>query len=596
MDKIRDQVIRQRIETIAQEMGVTVERTSVHPLFNETHDYSTGVFYSPGGSAPGAHPELVARSTAIPVHIFAALLSVECMLSLYGDDLAEGDIVILNDPYYGGTHSADWTVMTCVELDNGDRLFPSVRGHMADCGGCSPGGYNPDAREVWQEAFRLAPIKLVERGRRRHDIEQLLLANTRIPGVLTGDLDAMIGACEIAAQRLGQLVEKYGAAAVTSGIQESLDYAERRFRAEISQWPDGGYRGEAVLDHDSAGSRDITIRSTLTVQGSDLVIDLSGSDSQTPGFINSPLGNTASYVYSALCAVLPDDIPINSGLFRPVRITVPEGSVANPVPPAAVMATTGRIGGEIGTAVMKCLEWVVPERVGAIAFGGTLCTSFGRDPRYDEYYVTIEYGSNLASAGASHGVDGWGGWPTPFATLVFNTIEMMETQFPFLYHEYEFTTDTAAPGQWRGLPAFSMIREARWDGQFVNVIVEGVRNRAPGWAGGHDSGPNEIWLRHGGVDTRRVDEACSRVEMAAGERLRSLRFGGGGWGDPLQRAPEAVLADVLDGVYSETVARSEFGVVLHLAEEGIDTLATENLRARMVCQDPSEPGDLLTTA
>lgn len=576
MDAITSQVIRQYLETVSIEMSTTIERTSVHPLFNETHDYSTGVFY-----ADGDEVDLVARSTAIPVHIFASLMSVRHMLDGYASDLHDGDVVILNDPYYGGTHSADWTVMRCVELEGGGMLFPSVRGHMADCGGSSPGGYNPSAREVWQEAFRLAPIKLVERGKRRLDIQRLILANTRIPDVLEGDLDAMVAACEVATNRITELVAKYGVESVRTGVADSLDYSERRIRAEVSKWPDGTYVGTALLDHDSAGSRDIKVVSTLTVSGSDLIFDFDGSASQTPGFINSPWANTASYVYSALCAAIPDDIPVNSGLFRAVTVEAPLGTVVNPIQPAAVMATTGRIGGEIGTAVMKSLEYVAPERVGAIAFGGSLCTSFGHDPRYDEFYVTIEYGNNLAAAGASHGVDGWGGWPTPFSTLVFNTIEMMEIQFPFLYHEYEFTTDTAAAGQWRGLPAFSMVREARWDDQFVNLIIEGVRNRAPGWVGGSESGENRMWIARGDQPAVPVIESATRLEMAAGDRLQSLRFGGGGWGDALTRDPEAVRTDVIDEIYSIPAAERLFGVVIVPSTSLVDVDATNRLRESM---------------
>lgn len=573
-DQITAQVVREYLESVSTEMSRIMERTAVHPLFSECHDYSTGVFYYGSGEVT-----LMARATAIPVHIFASVLSVEALLAFFRDDLHEGDVVILNDPYFGGTHSADWTVMKPIFLSTGGMLFPSVRAHMADSGGPLPANYNPLARDVWQEAFRISPIKIVERGRIREDVRELLLANTRIPEVLEGDLRAMIAACDVAEERIKQLLRKYGEAVVESSVAIALDYAERRFRAEIASWPDGEYVGVAHLDHDSAGNHDIEVRTTLVVDGSSLHFDFSGSSPQSPGFINSPFGNTASWAYTALCAVISEDIPINSGIFRAVTMYAPEGTIVNPLPPSPVMATTGRIGSEIGVSVMKALEQIVPEAAGNVGFGGTLCTTYGWDDRYEEFFVTIEYGSNLTSASAAKGTDGWGGWPAPFSTLVFNNIEMLEIQFPFLYHQYEYTTDTAAPGEWRGVPAFAMKREARSE-QYVNSLVVGVRHRTPGWVGGAEGIPNRIVLDYGGPEERPVEEAVTRVRIPPGHFIASLKSGGGGWGDPFARDPARVRDDVLDEIYTVGFVEREFGVVIDPATMEVDAAATAERRAR----------------
>ena len=214
IDRITALVIKDSLEAISEEMSKTVERTAVHPLFNEVHDYSTGVFFYDGSEV-----RLVARATAIPVHIFASILSVEALMESFQDDLHEGDIVMLNDPYYGGTHHADWTVMKPVFFDGKPVLFPSVRAHMADFGGPVAGGYNPEAKDIWQEALRIPPIKLFEKGVPRQDVLDWILANSRIPNVLRGDLAAMFGACNLAEQRVHALFAKYGGDVVNESIE-----------------------------------------------------------------------------------------------------------------------------------------------------------------------------------------------------------------------------------------------------------------------------------------------------------------------------------------------------------------------------------------
>ena len=573
VDPITAQVVREYLESVSTQMSRVVERTAVHPLFNECHDYSTGVFHHRD------EVSLVARATAIPVHIFASLKSVEAMLDLYGDTLVDGDVVLLNDPYLGGTHNADLTVMKPVFLEGGGLLCAAIRAHMADSGGALAGNYNPDAREVWQEAFRIPPVKIVEAGELREDLWAALLANTRIPDVFDGDLRAMMAACDIGEQRIRELCERYGDGVVEACVDETFAYSERRFRAEVATWPEGRHTGVMRLDHDAAGNRDIVVQATVDVAEDGLTIDFEGSSPQTPGFVNSPLGNTASWVYVALCAILGDDIPINSGLFRVVDIRAPLGSVVNPISPAPVMSSTGRTGSEVGTSVMKALEQIVPERCGNVAYGGSLCTTYGVDPRYDEFFVTIEYGSNLVSASGAHGTDGWGGWPTPFSTLVFNTIEMLEIQFPYRYHRYEYTTDSAAPGRWRGVPGFAMEREAVSD-QHVNAIVVGERHVAPGWAGGDPGFPNRIWLEDGDGDHHLIEERVTRAEIPAGRRMSSLRSGGGGFGPAFQRDPEAVLADVLDEIYTVAAVERAFGVVIDAETLQVDPEATAARRAR----------------
>ncbi len=574
VDRITVQVVREYLDSLAKEMSSIVERSAMHPLFNEVHDYSTGIFYY---DRERVHLISMSLETAVPNHIIASMLSVEAMMESHGEGLAERDVIVLNDPYFGGTHNADWTLMTPVFLESGSIIVPSVRAHMADSGGPMASSYNPEAREVWQEAFRLTPLKLVEAGEVNSDVMRLVLRNTRIPDVLEGDLGAILGACGVAREKTEQLKAKYGDELVEHSMISAMDYAERRFRAEVESWPDGVYDGESILDHDSAGARDLAVRCAMTVAGDSLKLDFTGSAPQSQGNVNSPLGNTASTAYASLCTAISEDIPVNSGLFRAVEIVAPEGSIVNPIPPVPVMMATCHVNSEIGTSVMKAMEHVVPESCGAVANGGALCTMYGWDERFDEFFVTIEFGCFLVNAGGAKGTDGWGGWPSPSSAIRFSTIEMLELQFPFVYEEWEFATDTAAPGQWRGLPALSMRREAVSD-QYTNIWLGGVRNPPPGWQGGAEGIPNWIKLEDGAADERQVDETVTAALLPKGSVMSSIKGGGGGWGDPLDRDPAAVLTDVKDEIYTQEYAQETFAVVLNGTPLGVDEDATRALR------------------
>jgi N-methylhydantoinase B len=549
-------------------------------LFQEVHDYSTGVFYYDGKEV-----SLVARATALPPHIFASILSVEAIVQEFGDDIHPGDVFMLNDPYYGGSHQADWTIMKPVFLNDREMLIPSVRAHMSDFGGVRPGGYNPDARDVWQEGFRVPPVRLYERGVLREDLWNWIISNSRLKETLNGDMMAIIGGCNVGAQRTEAIISKYGADVVMAALQHALDYAERRFEAEIAKWPDGVYVGESVLDHDALGNTEIKVRATITVEGTNLSVDFSGSDPQAPGYINSPFGNTASYVYAAIFAVLPSDIPVNSGMFRRVKITAPEGTVTNPLAPSPVMFSTVTIGGDIGEATMKALAEILPDQAGNVGLGYCICTTYGKDARYDnELYFTIEYGNTLVSDGGAKGKDGWGGLTAPCARLIFATVETQELQFPFRYDRYEYIDDSCGAGRWRGVPAFAMRRTMVGENPgYVTITEEGNRHPMAGYAGGHDGAKCFAILKPGTPEEELITESVTARELRPGEAVQTQKGGGGGWGPPHERDPHLVLSDVLDGFVSRETARNTYGV--EIVGSGfdlqVDEAATQTLRARM---------------
>jgi N-methylhydantoinase B len=321
------------------------------------------------------------------------------------------------------------------------------------------------------------------------------------------------------------------------------------------------------------------------VDGDELRIDLGGTDPQCPGYINSVPGTTISNALLAVCVVLPEDVPANSGMLRLIEVTAAEGSVVNPLTPAPIMSSTTTIGYEVADAVMKAFEHIAPERVGEPGLGFCLCTTFGKDARFDdELYYTIDFGSSLVSAGGAYGTDGWGAWPASVSALVLANVEMQELQYPFHFDQYEYADDACGAGRWRGAPGFIMKR--RIVGRhpaYVVLTQESHRHPLPGYAGGCDGARSYAIVKHGTPDEQLVTESVREMRFNPGEVLYTFKGGGGGWGSPIDRAPHLVLDDVFDGLVSPTTARDVYGVVVTGDGEGlsVDEDATTALRVEM---------------
>jgi len=578
VDVIFGEIVREYFESVAREMNTTMDNTSLSPIFSETHDCSAGLF-----AYNGTDVSLIARANAEPVHIFASVHSVEGLLRYYRNDLADGDIVMVNDPYFHGSHIPDWTIVKPVFYNNKPVFFPGIRAHMVEVGGPQAGGYNAAARDVWQEGFRLAPIKLFERGELRRDYLELLRANNRQPEIMEGDVNAMLGACRVAERRVREIIDKYGFDEVLEAVNYSLDYSERRLRSEIAKWPDGDFHGRSILDFDFAHTRDINVDCAIHVRGNSVEVDFDGTHPQTAGYVNSRPGNTGSWVYSAFSAVF-DDIPINSGFFRPIALNMPEGTVINSVSPAPVGNSTICIGNDIGQATIKALEEIVPERVGAATLDLVVDAFYGLDTRRADapFYVSFEYWATPVSSGAAYGTDGWGAWSTPHCSLKMPTIELTEVQYPIMYLRAEYVTDTAAPGRWRGTPAVQTVRKNP-DGVTVThgINIQGCRNTLQGFAGGGSGAGNWAITDWGGLRETRVDELAMNYVSGPGELILYQSGGGGGWGPAHDREPEAVRQDVLNELVSIDGAREHYGVVLNEQTLEILQQETEKLRQRL---------------
>ncbi|MBL8661568.1 MAG: hydantoinase B/oxoprolinase family protein [Candidatus Odyssella sp.] len=570
---ITAEIVRNYLETVCNEISKVVENTSISSIFSETHDYSVGIF-----AADARGVSLLARAQSVPVHIFAALTSVETVLKIYEGDIHEGDLFFASDPFYGGSHIPDWTVVNPVFIDGKPMFFTSVRGHVNDVGGCAPGGYNTIAREIWHEGFRVPPVKLRERGVPVADIWNLILSNTRTKDDISGDLSAMVGGCVVGERRLRALVEKYGSGTVARCVDYVLDYSETRLRAEISQWPDGVYRGRSVLDHDYAGGGEVPVEATVTVKGSDLTIDLTGSHPQVAGFVNSVATNTISNIYSSLVALAPD-IPVNSGYFRPIKVVLPPHSVVNCDPPAPVGHSTVCIGSDIMEAVMKAFEGIAPDLVGSANIDLVNVRVYGTNSRTGRFFVASDITATAMSAGGAKGTDGWGGYAAPFCALRLPSLEMYERQYPYRYMTVEYAIDTAAPGKFRGAPALHY-RRRMLDPVRAIVYNQGYTNPMQGYLGGKPGAGNYFVLNEGAPDEVKVTDACYDVAVGRDRVIFAQSGAGGGWGDPFERDPARVLADVEDDYVSIAAAARDYGVFIDPDTRKVDSAATAAARAR----------------
>ncbi|WP_235817483.1 hydantoinase B/oxoprolinase family protein [Gracilibacillus timonensis] len=568
---IASQVIGGSLDAVAREMSATVTRTARSPLFNEAHDFTTGIF-----DLSGRKSRLVAQAPGCTLHLYAIVGAVDHLIDTFRYDLHPGDILLVNDPYHGGSHSLDWTIVMPVFYNRKPILLPAVRSHMGDNGGPVAGGYNPNSKDIWQDGLRIPPLKIYERGEKRQDVFDLIVANNRLSHWLEGDLDAMIGACKLAASRIQNMLDQYGAEEMVGAMDERITYTERRVRDEIASWPDGTYSAETFADHDFQGNRDIKVKASVTVSGSDLHIDFSGSSPQAEGFINSPLSNTTSFAFVGISTCCDEDIPINEGYMNPVKVTAPLGTVVNPELPAPCGHATACVGAEIAEAVLLAISECAPKRVGVNAHKLPLAYTNGIDEDGNQW-VNLNFFGYTGGAGAAYETDGWGLYPAVMTGVTLPSIEMNEIQYPSRVLRHEYVADFTGAGKWRGTPGLDVQIQHLADSS-TSVMMAGVRNTTKGFASGQDAPSNHVIVNYGTDEAQDVEETAFALKMPPGGIIQFHRAGGGGWGDPLERDPELVLEDVKNGLVSITAAAETYGVAIFAEDLTIDDEKTKQLR------------------
>ncbi|MCB1502596.1 MAG: hydantoinase B/oxoprolinase family protein [Bauldia sp.] len=579
IDPITASVIHGALENIAVEMGYKLMRMSYSSIIRESEDFGAALTDAEGRQLCECKLSTPLQSGPIPGYIRGILKTMKAR----GEELGPGDVIMHNDPYGGASHGPDVAFAVPVFLK--DRLigFSVTTAHHLDIGALTPGSCGiVDAVDTYAEGLQFKAIRIVEGGRRNSAVWSVLRDNIRASDLVVGDMEAQIKAAEIGAQRYLALVEQYGLDTVNAAYEDLMDYSERLMREAIAKLPDGTYRAEGYidgyLDDPDPGRRDLKLVATITVKGDELTVDLTGTAPQVSDKpINMPLEGTVDVaIWLTLRSILLDstiygNIPQNSGLTRPIHIVAPRGTLANPTFPAPVIARFCP-GNQLADTVMKALSGVVPRQVSA-GIGNLRVVAFsGLNEGAHWVHMEILEGSY----GGRFGLDGMDAVDTLYANTRNNPVEDIESHLPLRVERYELRDDVVAPGEWRG--GIGSVREFAFltDAGFA-VEGDGHKYRPWGFLNGGDGKTAELQLH--GKDGRDVD-LVSKVpyhKVKAGDRLVSYGPCGGGYGDPLQRDPQSVLDDVLDGYISAETAKASYGVVI--AGGAVDAAATAKARA-----------------
>lgn len=541
-DPITVSVIQHRLSGIVEEMGEAMLRTSFSQILNSSRDFSTAICL--------ADSQLAAQADHIPVHVGALRPACEAIIEAFGDEVEEGDIYLLNDPYFGGSHLPDVTAFAPVFLEGELAFWAINRAHHSDIGGATYGAYNAAAREIWQEGIRLPPLKFYERGKIREDILRLLKTNVRHARDFEGDLMAQIGSVLLAERRLHALAREFGRSTILESAAKILSAAEQQTRAIIDEWPDGTYEGSAFLDDDGRGNDDIAIRAKVTVKGSDLTVDLSGSDPQVESFLNSSWANTRSAVLVALSMLLDPDIPKNEGMARPIKLIADEGTIVNPRPGAPVTMCTSHCSNEIIEAVVVALSEVCPERAMG-GWGRRLRIALkGTNPDTGKPFIWHLFHARPGGGASSEG-DGWhnaGEWHSA-GGLKFGSIEIAETRFPLYFRQHEFREGSGGNGKHIGGAGcdLEMVIETT-DPALANIAGDGLRHGARGMAGGENGAPHDYLMHAPGEEPVKLASKREGLPVPPGSTFEIHSGGGGGWGPPEERTDDLRQRDSENGL------------------------------------------------
>jgi N-methylhydantoinase B len=557
LDPITFEVLRHAFEYASERMSQVLQKASFSPIIYDMVDYSNAIF--------DPDVELIGQTANCPVHIAAMHFSARASLERFPlSGLRPEDIVILNDPYQGGTHTPDVT-LTMPIFHEGELLAIAVsRAHWTDVGG------NLDTH-IGGEGLRLPPLLLAREGELNTELVQIIKNCTRTPQYVEGDIQAQIGALRAGRDEMLRLADKYGADVVKEGMREVLDYTQRMTAAAVRKIPNGVYEAEDYIDSDGFSEDPVYVRVKLTVSDERIGVDMSGSDPATVGPINSPYANTASAIYYSLKFFLSPEAPPNAGLYRQIDLHIPEGTWLNPRWPSPTFGCTTAASSKITAAIWLALAKAIPEHV--IAPTCSECNWFvasATDPGTGEMHVL----SDLPAGG-------WGGTPyndgmhvtmDPLGNCQNLPAETAELLFPVRYRSYEMITDSAGPGRHRGGAGVRLEVEFLGRGQIITMETSRTREGSPGVNGGGRSRRQRQLRRTtdgsletiGGLadDGTWLPQMLGNVGFKPGESFVFESTGGGGWGDPLTRPVELVAHDVRNALVSRELAEEAYGVVL----------------------------------
>ncbi|MCX7200318.1 MAG: hydantoinase B/oxoprolinase family protein [Proteobacteria bacterium] len=547
VDPITAEVIRNKLEGIANEMELTLLKSSFSPIVKEGLDTSASLF------TIGA--ETLAQACAIPVHLATLIPTIRSMIARFPlDTMKEGDAFILNDPYCGGTHLPDIAIMTPVFHRGRIIALSASMTHHGDVGGYSPGSLPPNSTEIYQEGLRIPPLKFREAGEYNETLVALLRQNSRLPDTLMGDLNAQLAACNVGARRLQELADVHGAELLMAIFDELLDRSEIMTREALRRIPEGTYRYIDEMDNDGIElDRRIRVEVAVTVKDGTIHFDLAGTSPQVKGPMNCVPSGSQAAAYYAVRVLTDPTIPTNGGCFRPVTLNLPKGSLANPIEPAPVNARTSTIK-RIATSMVSAMAEVLPNRVGAPAAGTLLVVAFGGNHADGRRYIVGEL--IAGGSGAANGLDGVDVVDTDASNCMNLPAEAMEMEAPIRLHRVALRRDSGGAGEFRG--GLGVVREYEILADGVTFTHRGERHysAAPGMAGGMPGASARSVIRRTDGSEQVIPSKALTV-LNRGDRVIVETPGGGGHGDPRRRG--SVAEDIANGKVSAEAARAAYG-------------------------------------
>jgi N-methylhydantoinase B len=553
VDPILVSVYARTFRSITDEMSLVVERTTRSPILCEAKDFVTGLYDAQGN--------MLEQTENLPILAFSLAPVCKYIIDYFDGDVHEGDIIFHNDVFSLGNQNNDVAVYKPIFLD-GDLIgWAAVKGHQADIGGAVRGGYNPTATEVWQEALRIPPVKVCDRGKMRRDVWELIFANIRLE-IVEHDMRAQMGACTVGERRLQALVGKYGVASYDAHKQALFEASRKMMEAEIEKIPNGSYSGEGMVYFDGHhDGSEFTIRVRIDVRDKDITFDYSDTDARTDGFVNGTYTSSASATILTLLQMVNPDIPHNEGMIGPIEIVIPEGTILNAGYPKAT--TFGNhLCPPNADAIIRALAPVIPDQVTA-GWNNLLCSlTTGMDPKTGDPYVDIGFMGLKGGSGAMNGTDGYDhiGMIDASGGVLDQDYEMFELTTPHLLMKHEYIADSAGAGQWRG--GLGVETEFVIGSEATQLVTFGDGDFEPafGLFGGHDSILNSIELTYPDGTHVVPKNKDLLTGVPKGTCYRQVAGGGGGYGNPHERDRAVLRGEVRNGVISPECAHELYGL------------------------------------
>lgn len=522
IDPVTLEILRNQLESIAEEMGHVLITGSYSPNIKERQDCSTALFDAEG--------KMIAQAEHIPVHLGAMPDAVDVVMD---KDPRPGDVFIVNDPFEGGTHLPDITLVSPIAPQDEIIGFAVSRAHHADVGGSAPGSMPPGAKEIYEEGLRLPAVRLVDSGEPNDEVHDIILANVRTPDERQADLRAQRAANDRAEERIGELLDEHGLL-LLDAFDAVVDYSRERVESELSDLPDGEYRARDVLEGDGVTNDDIPIETTITIEGSSMEVDFSGTSDQVSGNLNAPLSVAKSAVYFVVRAATDPEIPPNHGCYEPVTVSAPEGTILNPSPPAAVVGGNVETSQRVTDVTLEALAPAIPNRVPAGGQGTMNNLIIGDRTGEFTYYETIGGGF-----GARPDKDGMDGVQVGMTNTLNTPIEAMEAEYPLHLEKYALRESSGGDGRYRGGLGLERSVTVETDAT-VSLLTERRRTAPAGVNGGNEGATGENL-----IDGESIPSKAS-VDVSAGTTVTILTPGGGGYGNPDERDQEARERDLQD--------------------------------------------------